>query len=141
MAMETQNFENELTEMKKSEVTRSENRDILPDAISNAKDKSVLCWWWLTIPLYIIIMFLMKSIYMKHSTLISILHEFSGREKIFSVVFFLIIPLVFIIMNFFSIRKIYFLSGNPKIMNFLWEVWFNVLIIIFSLLILLIYSL
>jgi hypothetical protein len=115
--------------------------DILADAIINAKDKSVVSWWWLSVPVFIILMLLMKSYFMPETTLITNIHEFAGREKYMSLIFFLISPIVLIVVNVFSIRKLYFLSGNPKSLNFLEIVWFNIVIIALSVVILLIYLL
>jgi membrane protease YdiL (CAAX protease family) len=115
--------------------------DILEKAIINAKDKSVLSWWWLTIPLYIIAGFIMKTSYVPGTTLAMNLHELAGREKYFCLLFFLALPLFFIVINFISIRKIYILSGSPKNISILRSVWYNVLIIFASLSVLIIYSL
>jgi hypothetical protein len=139
--MEKQYFEKRLKDMTKPDIKELKHENMLADAIINAKDKSVVSWWWLSVPLFIILMMLMKSIYMPGTTLITNIHELAGREKYMSLVFFLISPVVFIIVNVFSIRKIYFLSGSPKSMNFLEIIWFNILIIALSVLILLIYSL
>lgn len=140
-AMETQNFEKELTQITKPEITGLKYQDMLADAISNAKDKSVISWWWLSVPIYIIIIFYMKSVYMPHTTLISNLHELTVKEKFSSFFLFLILPVLLIIINLISVRKIYFLSGRPRKNNFLRAVWSNVSVIIFSILILIIYSL
>jgi hypothetical protein len=139
--MEKQYFEKRLKDITKPDIKELKHENMLADAIINAKDKSVVSWWWLSVPLFIILMMLMKSIYMPGTTLITNIHELAGREKYMSLVFFLISPVVFIIVNVFSIRKIYFLSGSPKSMNFLEIIWFNILIIALSVLILLIYSL
>jgi hypothetical protein len=139
--MEKQYFEKRLKDMTKPDIKELKHENMLADAIINAKDKSVVSWWWLSVPLFIILMMLMKSIYMPGTTLITNIHELAGREKYMSLVFFLISPVVLIIVNVFSIRKIYFLSGSPKSMNFLEIIWFNILIIALSVLILLIYSL
>jgi len=136
-----QNFEEKLTQMTKPEVTHLKHQDMLASAITKAKDKSVISLWWLSIPLYLIATLLMKSIFMPHTTLFSNIHDFTSAETYLSVLFFLVLPSVFIVINFISIRNIYFLSGSPKSINFLLTVWFNVLMIIFSILILLIYSL
>jgi hypothetical protein len=128
-------------EMTKPEVTQLRREDILADAIINAKDKSVVSWWWLSVPVFIILMLLMKSYFMPETTLITNIHEFAGREKYMSLIFFLISPIVLIVVNVFSIRKLYFLSGNPKSLNFLEIVWFNIVIIALSVVILLIYLL
>jgi hypothetical protein len=139
--MEMQNFEEKLMQMTKPEVSQLKHQDMLAKAITKAKDKSVLSWWWLSIPLYIIAALIMKSAFMPGTTLISNLHELTGKEKYTTILFFLVVPVAFILFNVLSIRKIYFLSGNPKTINFLKAVWFNVLIVLLSFLILLIYSL
>ncbi len=139
--MEIENFEDKLTQITKPEVTELKHQDILANSITKAKDKSVLSWWWLSIPLYIIAALIMKSAFMPHTTLISNLHDLTSRDKYSSLLFFLLLPLIFIAINFISIRKIYFLSGSPKTINFLKTVWFNILMIVCSILVLIIYSL
>ena len=139
--MEMQNFEEKLIQMTKPEVSQLKHQDMLANAITKAKDKSVLSWWWISIPLYIIAALLMKSVFMPNTTLISNIHEFISKERYSSVLFFLVLPIMFITINFISIRRIYFLSGNQKTINFLQSVWFNVLIIFLSILVLIIYAL
>jgi len=58
-----------------------------------------------------------------------------------SLIFFLISPVIMIIINALTIKKIHFLSGSPKSIIFLEKIWFNALIIALSVLILIIYSL
>ena len=139
--METKNFEMELLEMTKPEISELKHQDMLEKAIVKAKDKTVLSWWWLSIPLYIIAALIMKSFFMPSTTFGSNLHDVMSKEKYASILFFLVVPIVFIIINVLSIRKIYFLSGSPKTINFLKVVWFNLLIIVASIIILLIYLL
>lgn len=138
--MEIQNFEGKLINMTKPEVSDLKHQEMLSDAITNSKDKSVLSWWWLSVPLYMLAALLMKCIYMPHSSLFSNLHNLTGSEKYASILFFLIVPIIFSVLNFISIRTIYFLSGSPKIVDFLLTVWHNVLIIVLSILILIIYT-
>jgi len=139
--MEKQKFEEKLLRMTKPEVSDLKHQDMLAYAITKAKDKSVLSWWWLSIPLYIVAMLLMKSAFIPNTTLISNIHELAIKERYISILFFLVVPIVFIIVNLLSIRKIYYLSGSPKTLNFLQTNWYNVLMLILSFLILLIYSL
>jgi hypothetical protein len=139
--METENFEEKLTQMTKPEVSHLKHQAMLANAIIKAKDKSVISWWWLSIPLYLIATLLMKTIFMPQTTLRLNIHDFTSRENYSSVLFFLVLPILFIVINFISIRNIYFLSGSPKSIKFLLTAWFNVLIIIFSILILIIYAL
>jgi hypothetical protein len=130
--MEKQNFEKKLAEMTKPEIQQLKHEEMLANAIINAKDKSVVSRWWLSVPVFIIMMLLMKSVYMPGTTLITNIHELTNREKYMSFVFFLISPAVLIIVNVFSIRKIYFLSGSPKSLNFLQTVWSNIMNIFYT---------
>jgi hypothetical protein len=139
--METKNFEKKLEDMTKPQIQELKHEAMLTDAIINAKDKSVVSWWWLSVPAFIILMLMMKSTFMPGTTLISNMHELESSQKYMSMIFFLISPLLLIIINAFTIRRIHFLSGSPKSFNSLGTIWFNVLIIVFSLLIILIYSL
>jgi len=136
-----ENFEETLFKMTKPEVSQLKHQDTLANAITKAKDKSALSWWWLSIPLYMLATLLMKSFFMPSTTLMSNLHDLTSKEKYSSVFFFVFLPIIFIAINFISIKNIYFLSGSPKSLNFFQAVWFNVLIIIASILILIIYSL
>jgi hypothetical protein len=96
--------------------------------------------WWLIIPLYIISMLIMKSLFMPSTTLSSSIHDLAIRQRFVAYTFFLILPIIFILINTISIRKVYVLSGSPKSVSFLKSVWLNVLIIFFSILILIVYS-
>jgi hypothetical protein len=139
--METQDFEKKLSEMTKPEMPQLKHENMLANAIINAKDKSVVSWWWLSVPIFIILMLMMKSTFMPGTTLISNMHDLESKQKLISVAFFLISPVILIIINVLTIRKIHFLSGSPKSLSFLEAVWFNILIIAVSAFILIIYSL
>ena len=139
--MEKENFEKKLENMTKPEIQGLKHETLLAGAIINAKDKSVVSWWWLSVPAFVVLMLLMKSVFMPGTTFISNMHEIENTQKYIATIFFLISPLILIIINVFTIKKIHFLSGSPRWINFLGTVWYNVLIIIFSLFILLIYSL
>jgi len=139
--MEMENFAEELTKMTKPKVTQLKHQEILANEIVKAKDKSVISWWWLSIPLYLIAALIMKTFFMPQTTLLSNILELKSTERYSSVLFFLVLPILFIVINFISIRNIHFLAGSPKTIPFLRIVWFNVLIIIFSILVILIYSL
>ena len=137
--METQEFEQTLIQMTKPEVFHLKHQDMLAKAITSAKDKSVLSVWWLSIPVYILATLLMKSHFMPSTTLFSNLHALAQKMRYASILFFVVLPVMFMTINFISIRKIYFLSGNPKIIVLLKAIWFNLLIIIASFIILVIY--
>jgi hypothetical protein len=139
--MEKIDFEEKLVQMTKPEVNQLKHQDMLAKAIANAKDKTVVSWWWLIIPLYIISMLLMKSLFMSNTTLISNLHDLTTKQKFVTYIFFLILPIFIILLNIISIKKVYYLSGNPKSFIFLKVVWLNIIMILFSILILIIFSL
>ncbi len=137
--MEMKYFEEELSKMTKPEVSHLKHQDMLANAITKAKDKSVVSWWWLSIPLYLVATLCMKSFFMPATSLSSNIQEFSSKQEYSSILLFLVLPVVCIFINLVSIKKIYFLSASPNLFDFLRIVWFNVLIIITSLLILAIY--
>jgi|SRR6185312_12542033 len=139
--MKTQDFEEKLNRMTKPEVTHLKHEDMLAGALIKAKDKSALSWWWLSLPIYIIAAFIMKSLFMPQTTLSISMHEFASKEKTLAILLFLIVPIVFSILNFFSIRKIYRTIENQKISALLHFVWFNFLMMLLSILILIIYLL
>jgi hypothetical protein len=139
--MKKENFEEKLVQMTKPEVNQLKHQEMLAKAIAKAKDKTVLSWWWLIIPLYVISTLLMKSFFIPNTTLISNIHDLTSRQKLVTYIFFLILPIFFILLNIISIRKVYHLSGNPRSFIVLKSVWLNIMIILFSILILIIFSL
>lgn len=139
--MKKDNFEMKLNEMTKPEIPHLKHEDMLSKAIINAVDKSVLSLWWLSVPVFVILMLLMKSIYMPGTTLISNMKEMAVQNRIVSIIFFLVSPVALIIINILSIRKIYFLSGSPKSASFFQAVWLNIMVIAFAVVVLIMYSL
>lgn len=136
-----ENFEEQLAQMTKPDVSHLKHQDLLASAIIEAKDNSAISWWWLSIPLYLIATFIMKTIFIPHTSLPQNIREFTSKEVYLSVLLFLILPVVFIVINICSLRNIHFLLGNPMSIKFLLKAWFNVLMIIFSILIIIMYSL
>ena len=139
--MENENFEEKLIQMTKPEITQLSHQDILEKAISKAGEKAVLSWWWLLIPLYIILTLFMKSVYMPQSNLVSNLESLKSGQKTLAYTFFLFVPVAIIILNLFSIRKVYLLSGSPKSLNFLGAIWINVVLMFVSIMIFIVYFL
>jgi hypothetical protein len=133
------NFEKELTQMTKPQVSELRHQEMLANEIIKAKDKSVLNWWWLSISIFMIGALLMKTLFMPQTTLRSNLHELAKTGSFSLMIFFIILPLIVVLINIIAIRRIYFLSGSPKSLNFLKVVWINVLFIIASIIIILIY--
>lgn len=139
--MEIQDFNEKMIQMTKPDIPNLKHQDMLASAVCHAKDKSVVSWWWLSIPIYLLAAFLMKSIYMPKITWLLSLHEFSTNKPYSSFLLFIILPLLSILINGFSIRKVYLLSNIHTPRSILKHAWFNVLMIAISILILIIYSL
>ncbi|HEY4787782.1 MAG TPA: hypothetical protein VIH57_17120 [Bacteroidales bacterium] len=127
--------------MPKPEISDLKHQDMLANALVTARDKSVLSGWWLSVPLYMLAALLMKTVFVPNTTLISLIHELTRTQKYSSLFFFVLVPVVFIVLNFMAVKRIHYLSGNPQTMKLLQMVWFNLLIIVVSLLLLIIYSL
>ena len=137
--METQNFEDKLIQMTKPEVINLRHQEILSDAVLKAKEKSIVSWWWICVPLFIICMLIMKSMFMPGTSLISNIHEYAEKEKYQSLFLFIIMPVALIIVNMLSIRKVFKFYGSPKETSFFEIVWFNIAIIVSSVILLVIY--
>lgn len=136
-----ENFEKKLSEITKPRVSDLKHEDILADTITKVKDKSVVSLWWLVIPLYIIAAFVMKSFFMPSASFVSSLHELADKHGYTAVLLFIVLPVIIIVANLVSIKQVYFLSGSPKTINFLRIVITNILLIVISLSVLLIYFL
>lgn len=139
--MKTDNFEKKLIKMTKPEVADLKHQDMLSKTILKAKDKSVLSWWWLSPPLYIIAALIMKTRYNPGTTFFSNLHEVTEGNKVISFAGFVILPIFFIILNFISIRRVNDLAGNPGGFNLFELVWYNVFVICVSIMLITIYLL
>jgi hypothetical protein len=139
--MENINLEDGFIKMTKDEVAKIEHQTIMFDTILRSKDTLVLSGWWLSIPLFVIAMLLMKSVYMPNTSLISNIHEFKGGEKYISFFIFVIIPLFSIILNINTIRKINYFSVPHERSSIVEVKWFNHLLIVFSMCVLIIYFL
>lgn len=139
--MNMDDFKEKLIQMSKPEVSQLRHQEVLANAVTRAKDQSALSWWWLSIPLYLIAALIMKSFFMPQTSFLTNIHELEDEGSYSSLFFFLVLPIAFIVLNVMAIRKAYFLSGSPRTIGFLKAVWFNVLILLASLLILIIYAL
>jgi len=134
-------FEEKLTNMSKPEISQLKHQDMLAKAITNAKDKSVVSLWWLGIPLYLIAAFVMKSIYIPQTSWNSSIRELTGKQGYMAILVFVVVPVLLIIINLLTIRRLFFLYGNTKVTVFIKTVLVQILIIVLSFLILIFYFL
>jgi hypothetical protein len=135
--MDIKEFEDSLTQMTKPEVNQLNHENMLAKEMTKAKDRSVVSIWWLAIPLYILAMLLMKALFNPAGNFFNYLVELVFFQKYMSITLFYIIPGVLILVNIWSIWKIYTIVGQPPSIRFIKSVWLHVLIIILSLIILL----
>ncbi|MBS1517726.1 MAG: hypothetical protein JSS91_06535 [Bacteroidetes bacterium] len=133
------NFEEKLSSMSKPEVSELRHQEMISSALIKAKDRTALSFWWISIPLYLIAMLVMKTFYMPESAVTAGIRDFSQGNMFTAIVFFILAPAAVIIMNLLSIRKIYYVSGNPKPQKFLKTVIINLIMIILSVFVIIIF--
>jgi drug/metabolite transporter (DMT)-like permease len=99
-----EDFEKMLTDISKPEIKQLKHQDLLADQIMRSKNRTVLSFWWLLIPLYIIATLTMKTLYMKTS-LKQEIGLFKTNNPILSILLFLMVPVLTIIFNAFISAK------------------------------------
>ncbi len=139
--MTTENFEDSLKNMTKTEVPELKHEIMLSKIIKKAKAISTVSFWWLCIPLYVIAAFIMKSYYTPNASLIKILHEFTDSKGYTEVLLFFILPILLIVINLLSIKQLYFVYSDLTKARFLKMSFAQISIILLSLIVLLIYLL
>ena len=137
--METKIFEEHLSQMTKPEVNVLKHEEELAAALLKVKDQSVVSLWWLSIPLYLIAAFLMKSGFMPNTTLTSNIHQFTEQNKITSRIIYVALPIILVCINLISIKKYYVTTGSLYSFRKLLNVWFNLVIIAVSIFLMFIY--
>jgi len=128
-----------LNEMTKPEIGELKHEDMLAKGITKIKDKSTVSLWWVSIPVYLVAAFVMKSFYTPHLSIASAFHEMFGIKSYIGVLLFLVLPIILIIINLINAKQLFFLYGNSKRTAFLKMIYIETLMIILSLIVLLIY--
>ena len=139
--MATQNFEDILTQMTKPEVPEMKHEETLANLIIKTKSRAAVSFWWLCIPLYVITALVMKSFYVPGITFISVLHELTSTKSYTGILLFIVLPVVLITANFLSIWQLFFLYSSLTKKGFVKTIARELIIIIISLLLLIIYFL
>ena len=125
--------------MSKPEIGELKHADMLAKGITKIKDKSTVSLWWVSIPVYLVAAFLMKSFYTPHLSIASAFHEMFGIKSYIGVLLFLVLPIILIIINLINTKQLFFLYGNSKRTTFFKLIYTEILIIILSLTVILIY--
>ncbi|MGB4848142.1 MAG: hypothetical protein WBP41_09510 [Saprospiraceae bacterium] len=134
-----EDFEEKLNRMTKPAVVELRHGELLGAALIKAKDKLAVSWWWIIIPIYMIAIMMMKGYFNPGLGPINIIDEFQSAHPVVSITMFLFVPLIFIWINFVSIKKVYLLSGSPSLIHLRKLIWQHLLIILFSILVSLTY--
>ncbi|HEX5003319.1 MAG TPA: hypothetical protein VFW78_12560 [Bacteroidia bacterium] len=121
-------FEETLSNMSLPETGELQHRHLLSGQIIQLKEERNLTLWWVTIPLFLIAAFYMRSCYM-HNSFTEGLETFINDQKMPATWLFVIAPALLIVLNAFRIKKIYFLAGSPKLINLVSAVWMNLAMI------------
>ena len=137
--MEIKEFEDMITNMPKPELSHLRHQSLLLSALSKAKHKFTLSFWWIAIPLFVIAVTLMESLFFKGTRFYTVFSALQIRHDLAYHLLFLALPLTLIVLNIISLRNYYKIHLSPQKMNFLRFLWPNLSIIIFSILVLIVY--
>lgn len=127
--------------MNKPETGPLKHQQMLESAITRIKDHSTLSAWWLCLPLYVLAMLFMKTLYVPESTLISNLADLQARQPLLSVLMFVLVPIGSIILNIVSIKRLLAFSGARNVNEMPLFALLPMLMVIVSILILIVYTL
>ena len=139
MKSETINIEEVLIKMSKPEIKNLQHENLLSDAIANSKEKAALSFWWIIIPIYVLAAYWMKSFFMPGSSFPSNLGELAGRNSYAANLIFVLVPIILIVTNMMSIKKLYFFSGSYPTLKFLLSGAAHIITVIISIIVMLVY--
>lgn len=139
--MEMEKFEESLSRMTKPEVKELMHEEALAKGIASVRDKSTVSLWWLSIPVYLIAAFIMKSLYTPGLSIDSAFQELFESQSYLSALLFLVLPILLVVINFINAKQLLFLYGQSDGMGRLKLVLVEVIVIAVSLIVLIIYLL
>jgi len=122
-----ESFEEQLSKMSLPETGNPQHRQLLLRQVAKLKEERTLSLWWISIPLFMIAAFYMRSFYIHNAAWASGLEEFLNRQKILGALLFAAVPGLLMLLNIFRIKKIHFLSGSPALLEFIGIIWLNLL--------------
>jgi hypothetical protein len=113
------NFENMLSNISGPEIKNLKHEDLLARAIMRNKHKTAVSFWWISIPLYVIAAFVMKSFFLPGASFISNLHGLISKDGYTAILIFIVIPTALIVTNMISLINLYSLSGRQAVRKLL----------------------
>jgi hypothetical protein len=132
-------FEKKLQQMSKPEIKNLQHEEVLSKIICNAKEQSVLSFWWMSIPVYIIALFIMKTFFMPSSTIVEGLKSFKNNNHFVALFLFVIVPLLLFVLNVQSIKKVYQLTQNISYTFQVTKMYLNLFVALLCIAIILVY--
>jgi hypothetical protein len=100
--------------------------------ISSVKDRLTLSLWWLSIPVYTIAVQYMKTWFLPKTIFRFNIHDLIIRERTATFFLFIILPVIMIIINAFSMIELYKLENNFHNSKSFKLMWANVLEVIIA---------
>lgn len=97
-------FEKMLTELPKPEVKELRHEDMLAADLIRAKDKAATGLWWLLVPLYVLTMLLVRTLYKKTSLAME-LNAFYERSPLLALLLFIAAPLLLLVLYWRKQRR------------------------------------
>ncbi len=131
-------FEETLVAMPKPEVRELKHQEAFLHAITKIRDWNVVSLWWVLIPLYVLAMLVMHSLYMPISGFRSGLRELTGKGGIVVPVISIGVPALLLVVNALKIRTLYSLCGGRPSRTFVRAMIVPLLVIVLCLLCLII---
>lgn len=116
--------------MSKPSVPPLRHAELLPGAIRGAEDRAALSAWWLSIPLFVLAMVGVRTLYGLRGGPFRWLHRIFREQQMLFLALFVIAPLALVVFNIVGMRRIYYLSGDPPFGSFLRMTWKNWVVIL-----------
>ena len=139
--MAIENLEDTLKNMTKPDVKELKHEAALSKMVLKVNARSAVSFWWLCIPLYIIAALIMKSYFVPNASFISALRAFTNSRSYTAVLLFLVLPFFLILISLVSIKQLFFLFNSLTKEALLKKISIQILIILLSLIVSIIYFL
>jgi hypothetical protein len=126
--MENNKLEERLEQMSKPRLPELKHSELLFTQIISNRERTVVSGWFLSIPLFIVAVLIMKARYFQGEGYLVYLQQFIIQQKLLSVLFFVAIPILILVFMVTGIRKVRYLAGKPRFADFLRLIWIQLLI-------------
>lgn len=129
-------IEDVLNQMSKPELDELQHEEILARTIVKGQAEARISFWWISIPIYFFLAFLMKSYYTPNLSVPDALHEPFRTHPVIILLVFWWLPATLILICLLNARNAYFLFGNSRKPAFLRIISGEIIVILVSLIVL-----